>query len=77
MIRTSAGEDAVSNEQDKILLQTPYGNLPISLTAMPPRRIAALELPVTRVEFNYSGWDEEAQKVQKQWLDLHLRRGGG
>lgn len=77
MIRTSAGEDAVVIEQDRILLKTPHGNLPISLTIMPPRRIAALELPVTRVEYDYSEWESDKQIIQQNWLDLHLRRGGG
>lgn len=77
MIRTSAGEDAVCAGEGTLVLKTSYGNLPISLTAMPPRRIAALKLPVTRVEFDYTGWDKDAQENQQQWLDLHLRRGGG
>lgn len=77
MIRTSAGTDAVNVEQDRIMLNTSYGNLPITLCVMPTRRIAALELPVTRVEFDYTGWDQNAREDQQQWLDLHLRRGGG
>jgi len=77
MIRTSAGADAVDVEKDRILLTTAYGQLSISLTVMPSRRIASLELPVTRVEYDYSGWKQNDQLVQQQWLDLHLRRGGG
>lgn len=77
MLITSAGKGAITVLQDHIVLKTDHGDLPITLEPLPPRIIAALELPVTRVEFNYSGWDSGKQQIQQQWLDLHLRRGGG
>lgn len=77
MLIASLGADSVTRTANQLTVKTERGEVGFLLTPLPPRKIALLELPVTRVEFIYSGWTAENLEHQKKWFDLHLRRGGG
>jgi hypothetical protein len=41
------------------------------------RSIAAMRLPVTKIEFMFSGYTDAEAKAFLDQFDLHFRRGGG
>lgn len=47
------------------------------LAALAPRRIALLELPVTRVDLRLRGYSEDEAKAFVARFELYFRRGGG
>lgn len=50
----------------------------ITATTLPRRRIALMNLPVTRVEFSFpEGWTAERIGQSLARFDLYTRRGGG
>lgn len=56
--------------------QTPL--IIISATTLPRRRIALMNLPVTRVKFQFpEGWTAERIGQSLARFDLYTRRGGG
>jgi hypothetical protein len=60
-----------------ISIDHPGGDVQIHLQEMPDRRIGAIKIPKTSVEFRFSGLsqDERAQFIHR--FDLHFQRGGG
>ncbi|WP_428609712.1 hypothetical protein [Sedimenticola sp.] len=55
----------------------PLGSIRIALGETGERRIASLRLPVTPVEFVFSGLDEAARDRFMQRFDRYFHRGGG
>ncbi|MBV5331921.1 hypothetical protein JZU69_06130 [bacterium] len=50
----------------------------VVLSTLPPRRIALLELPLTRVALAFSaGWSDAARAAFLKRFDDYFRRGGG
>lgn len=47
------------------------------LTPLPPRRIALLELPVTRVRLRLHGYAPDEADAFVRRFELYFRRGGG
>jgi len=72
-----AGSDGWRREGNLVVLAHPRGEIRIRLQPREPRRLASLEVPVTRVEFDLSSLDAQARQHFMQRFDLHYRRGGG
>lgn len=53
------------------------GSLELRWNALPPRRIALLEIPQLQVNFVYSGLDDDARYRVQKCFDLQTHRGGG
>jgi len=50
----------------------------IRATTLAPRRIALIQIPMTRVEFSFpNDWDVEQIQGVLDRFDLYTRRGGG
>ena len=50
----------------------------IKVTVLPARRIALIQIPITRVEFIFpKDWDVEKIQGVLARFDLYTRRGGG
>ena len=69
--------NSCQEEDGQLRLTLPVGEIRIRLVPLPPRRLASLELPVTRVEFDLSELNEEAAKAFMKRFELHYHRGGG
>ena len=72
-----AGEGRWRRQGGRVRLQLLQGEVVIELQPMPARRIAALEIPVTRVVLDLSGLPPAARGGFLERFDLHYRRGGG
>ncbi|MEP7206209.1 MAG: hypothetical protein ABI920_04670 [Casimicrobiaceae bacterium] len=68
---------ACSIDGNDIALTLPWGSVRITLTALPPRTIGALTLPVLGVEIAFNGADALERTRFLEHLDLYTRRGGG
>jgi len=64
-------------EGREYLVQHPEGSVRIRLGETRERRIAALTLPVTPVEFRFEGLDGEARRRFMERFDRYFQRGGG
>ena len=64
-------------DEEIISIVHPGGSVQICLQEMPDRRICAIQIPRTTVEFRFSGLsgNERAQFIHR--FDLHFQRGGG
>lgn len=59
-------------------LGPPNPLIQLRVTALPARRIALIEIPITRVEFIFpKDWDVEQIQGVLDRFDLYTRRGGG
>lgn len=62
---------------DSVLVQDGTRSLRISLTALSPRTLAALELPVTRIDIEAAGFSEAGLERFIRGFDLAYQKGGG
>ena len=62
---------------DTVWIETPAGELQIRLSPQGERRIAALRLPVTVIEFSFPGWTQDRVNEFLARFDRYFRRGGG
>ena len=53
------------------------GSLELAWTALPPRRIALLQMPRMAVRFRFEGVDAVARERFMRYFDLYMQRGGG
>lgn len=53
------------------------GALELEWAALPPRRIALLQMPRLAVRFRFEGVDEAARERFMRHFDLYMQRGGG
>ena len=53
------------------------GTLELAWTALPPRRIALLQMPRMAVRFRFEGVDAPARERFMRHFDLYMQRGGG
>lgn len=58
-------------------IEYPQGEVRITLGETGERRIAALVLPVTLVEFRFTGLDVDARSRFMARFDRYFQRGGG
>jgi hypothetical protein len=58
-------------------LEYPDGPVRIRLVPRPPRRLAALKIPVTRVELDLSALEPEQRVRFLRRFELRCHRGGG
>jgi len=61
----------------RVMIRCASAEIHIQLTPLPPRRLAALTLPITRVAFDFGALDTEARIRFMQRFDRHYQRGGG
>ena len=61
----------------EIAISHPQGSVRILLHETGARKIASIELPVTRVEFEFRGLDGQARADFMARFDLCFHRGGG
>jgi hypothetical protein len=74
----AAGELAVAETAEGFIVGAPPCTVTVTLEALPPRRIALLELPLTRVTMAFSpGWEAPARNAFLKRFDDYFRRGGG
>ena len=64
-------------DDQTISIDHPGGNVQIRLQEMPDRRIGAIQIPKTSVEFHFPGLDEDERNHFMHRFDLHFQRGGG
>lgn len=62
--------------EGRLLVQDPGWNLSIEVEARPPRRIALLQVPVTRVRMRFAGAGTGVDRFLQRFY-LHYQRGGG
>ena len=53
------------------------GMVEISISELPPRRIASITLPVLGVRFRFVGMEEAQWLAFLKYFDHYTRRGGG
>jgi hypothetical protein len=53
------------------------GSLDLRWTALPPRRIALVQLPRLAVSFRFEGVNESERLRFMRYFDLYMQRGGG
>jgi hypothetical protein len=53
------------------------GVLELTWTALPPRRIALLQMPRMAVRFRFEGVEAAARERFMRYFDLYMQRGGG
>jgi hypothetical protein len=59
----------------RVLLK--HGTVEISITELPPRRIASISLPVLAVHFRFIDINEAGRAAFLDYFDHYTRRGGG
>ncbi len=64
-------------EDRTVTLEHPGGLIEIRLHATGERRLGAIRLPVTPVEFRFSGISQRQREQFLARFDLHYQRGGG
>lgn len=62
---------------DKVRVSVGDRSVVMELGPESVRSIAAMRLPVTRIEFMFSGYTDAEAKSFLDQFDLHFRRGGG
>jgi hypothetical protein len=60
-----------------VQVQLPQGQLALSWTVLPPRRIALITLPRLQVRFEFVGTTAEQRVQFLRYFDLYMQRGGG
>ncbi|MBB1161587.1 hypothetical protein [Aquariibacter albus] len=68
---------ALSLAPGRAQVQIDAGELRLSWSVLPPRRIALLTLPRLGVRFAFSGLDHAARLAFMRHFDLWMQRGGG
>lgn len=71
------GHDRYVVEGDDVFIEDPAGPIRIRLQPADPRRIAMLEVPVTRVEMEFGTMEEVHRVGFLARLETYFRRGGG
>ncbi|MCP5416650.1 MAG: hypothetical protein H6965_06130 [Chromatiaceae bacterium] len=66
-----------SQDQGKVHIAHPAGTILIELHEAGSRKIASLCLPVTRVDFHFTGLDRVQRSTFMDRFDLCFHRGGG
>ncbi|MCP4283943.1 MAG: hypothetical protein GY792_05770 [Gammaproteobacteria bacterium] len=61
----------------EVTIAHPAGTVLINLHKTGERKIASMSLPVTQVDFRFSGLDEKERKAFMDRFDLYFHRGGG
>ena len=69
------GEQNYRADGRRIIVEDGDRRLEITLSEESERRIALVVMPVTRVRFEFSGYDDPDQAMLR--LDRHFQRGGG
>ncbi len=62
---------------DHIIVTDSLGTLEIRLSPEHGRKLGALTLPVTNVQFTFKGYSSSEVTSFMQRFDLYFRRGGG
>jgi len=62
---------------DTIILQEDDRSIEIRYSTEEIRRLGAMRLPITRLEFRFSGYGQDEIDVFLSRFDLYFRRGGG
>lgn len=74
----AAGDLPVAETADGFVVGADGRRLTVTLTPLPPRRIALLELPLTRVTLAFcDGWSPGERTAFLKRFDDYFRRGGG
>ncbi|MEN8129184.1 MAG: hypothetical protein ABFS45_03095 [Pseudomonadota bacterium] len=60
-----------------IRIEHPAGEIHIQLQPTTERRIAALAIPLTPVEFTFYGLNDAQRRLFMQQFNRHFQRGGG
>jgi len=68
---------ALELEPGRARLPVAGGTLELAWTALPPRRIALLQMPRMAVRFRFEGVDAPARERFMRHFDLYMQRGGG
>lgn len=76
-LRQALGEAKLELGAGFALASLDDGSLRISWFALPPRRIALLELPRLSVSFQYDGLTPERRYTIQRQFDRVYQRGGG
>ncbi len=71
------GGRPVAQEDSTIEIADGAKHLAITLAPETKRRVGAMQLPSTRVDFRFHGYTESEVRVFIADFDLHFRRGGG
>jgi len=64
-------------EGEELALSVGAGEVRISLSERPPRRIALVSLPVLAVRFRFVGLGQPEREAFLAHFDAYTRRGGG
>lgn len=75
--RHAAIESTLVDGQTLYRIAVDSGTVEILLQPAPPRRIAALALPVLKVSFRFLGLDARQRTSFIEYFDHYTRRGGG
>ena len=62
---------------NKAVIQLCRGTVTISFIQAPPRKIAAVSIPVLMVGFQFLRIDANARREFMAYFDLYTKRGGG
>jgi len=73
----AAGHAPIVSDGDMHRVLLDHGTVEISITELPPRRIASITLPVLGVRFRFIGMDEAERAAFMDYFDHYTRRGGG
>jgi hypothetical protein len=68
---------AWSLSEDRISFREKHGEVQIRISLESRRRLGALELPVTVLEFSFEGLEDEEIDEFMRRFDLSFHRGGG
>ncbi len=63
--------------EDAIILQEDHRSIEIRYSDEEIRRLGAMRLPITRLEFRFAGYSEDEINAFMSRFDLYFRRGGG
>jgi hypothetical protein len=67
----------LQSDGDVFRIDAGAGSVEIAIEERPPRRIAAITLPVLAVSFRFCGMDQAARAAFLGWFDRYTHRGGG
>ena len=73
----ATGDPSLQIGDDRAIVHAGDVRVEIAFTALPPRRIALLSLPVLEVAFRFSGAKMNDYRAFLDRFDLYTRRGGG
>ncbi|PPE65663.1 hypothetical protein [Caldimonas caldifontis] len=64
-------------DESRATVSLPHGDLHLDWEALPPRRIALVQLPRLLVRFTFVGTTPDVRLNFMRYFDLYLQRGGG